>query len=180
MWFQFKLRTFDIFFTAYHITVSIIFKHFLEVKLKLIVIVWQNDTTYFGAIVGRVANRIGGARFTLNGIQYKTPVNDNGKNSLHGITSTFTLFKLSPLYIQFIKTIFSQYQVVPKDSVMYYGLWEGTTRVVLLHSPTRASMVKWVKILFSFIPTLICASLSYKNALFITQNNQESKIYIFI
>ncbi|KAM7471391.1 hypothetical protein LguiA_009574 [Lonicera macranthoides] len=44
----------------------------------------SNDTTYFGAIVGRVANRIGGARFTLNGIQYKTPVNDNGKNTLHG------------------------------------------------------------------------------------------------
>ncbi|VVB04499.1 unnamed protein product [Arabis nemorensis] len=28
---------------------------------------YKNDTTYFGAIVGRVANRIGGAEFTLNG-----------------------------------------------------------------------------------------------------------------
>lgn len=43
----------------------------------------QNDTTYFGAVVGRVANRIGGANFTLNGVLYKTVAND-GKNTLHG------------------------------------------------------------------------------------------------
>ncbi|KAL6990325.1 aldose 1-epimerase [Sarracenia purpurea var. burkii] len=44
---------------------------------------YMNDTTYFGATVGRVANRIGGARFTLNGILYKLDAND-GKNTLHG------------------------------------------------------------------------------------------------
>ncbi|KAL7192128.1 hypothetical protein ACSBR2_024050 [Camellia fascicularis] len=44
---------------------------------------YKNDSTYFGAIVGRVANRIGGAQFTLNGIHYKLPAND-GKNTLHG------------------------------------------------------------------------------------------------
>ncbi|XP_047973058.1 galactose mutarotase isoform X2 [Salvia hispanica] len=43
----------------------------------------QNDTTYFGALVGRVANRISGAQFTLNGVVYKLPDNDNG-NTLHG------------------------------------------------------------------------------------------------
>ncbi|GMJ04963.1 hypothetical protein like AT3G47800 [Hibiscus trionum] len=44
---------------------------------------YKNDTTYFGAIVGRVANRIGGAKFTLNGVTYKTVAND-GKNTLQG------------------------------------------------------------------------------------------------
>ncbi|KAJ4824174.1 hypothetical protein Tsubulata_011904 [Turnera subulata] len=44
---------------------------------------YKNDTTYFGAIVGRVANRIGGAQFTLNGVNYKLPPNE-GKNMLHG------------------------------------------------------------------------------------------------
>ncbi|CAM8878546.1 unnamed protein product [Rhodiola kirilowii] len=44
---------------------------------------YKNDTTYFGAIVGRVANRIGGARFKLNGVTYKFPAND-GNNTLHG------------------------------------------------------------------------------------------------
>lgn len=35
-----------------------------------------------GATVGRVANRIGGAKFTLNGKEYKLTANDNG-NTLH-------------------------------------------------------------------------------------------------
>lgn len=38
---------------------------------------------YLGAIVGRTANRIDRARFTLNGRMYQLPVN-NGPNSLHG------------------------------------------------------------------------------------------------
>ena len=38
---------------------------------------------YFGATVGRVANRIAGGRFLLDGAEYQTPVN-NGLNSLHG------------------------------------------------------------------------------------------------
>lgn len=52
----------------------------LQVKFKFV----QNDTTYFGALVGRVANRISGAQFTLNGVVYKLPDNDNG-NTLHGM-----------------------------------------------------------------------------------------------
>jgi aldose 1-epimerase len=38
---------------------------------------------YFGATVGRYANRIGGAKFTLNGKTYTLAKND-GANSLHG------------------------------------------------------------------------------------------------
>ncbi len=38
---------------------------------------------YFGATVGRVANRIGGAKFSLDGKDYQLAVN-NGPNTLHG------------------------------------------------------------------------------------------------
>lgn len=43
----------------------------------------HRDTSYMGAVVGRVANRIGGASFELNGTEYRLKAN-NGSNHLHG------------------------------------------------------------------------------------------------
>ena len=42
-----------------------------------------NGSGALGAVVGRNANRIGGAEFDLNGVHYELAKNDNGKNSLH-------------------------------------------------------------------------------------------------
>ena len=39
---------------------------------------------FLGACVGPVANRIGGASFKLDSTVFHTPVNDNGRNTLHG------------------------------------------------------------------------------------------------
>ena len=44
---------------------------------------------YFGAIVGRYANRIGKGRFSLNGKEYTLPKND-GENTLHGGIRNFS------------------------------------------------------------------------------------------
>lgn len=44
---------------------------------------YRAQNKYIGALVGRYANRIGGAKFTLDGVEYKLAAND-GKNSLHG------------------------------------------------------------------------------------------------
>ncbi|WP_040547305.1 aldose epimerase family protein [Pedosphaera parvula] len=44
---------------------------------------YQKNGPYFGAIVGRVANRVAGARFTLDGKTYNLANND-GTNQLHG------------------------------------------------------------------------------------------------
>ena len=46
------------------------------------------NSPYFGALVGRYGNRIGGAKFTLEGKTYTLAAN-NGHNSLHGGIKSF-------------------------------------------------------------------------------------------
>ncbi|MFI9555174.1 aldose epimerase family protein [Nonomuraea endophytica] len=44
---------------------------------------YHTRSRYFGAVVGRYANRVAGGRFVLDGVEHILPVN-NGANSLHG------------------------------------------------------------------------------------------------
>ncbi|MBO6511602.1 MAG: galactose mutarotase [Roseibium sp.] len=48
------------------------------------------DSSYFGAIVGRCANRIADGRFVLDGKQIQLDRNENGQHHLHGGRSGFS------------------------------------------------------------------------------------------
>jgi len=58
----------------------------------------KNQNTYFGALIGRYANRIAKGTFTLDGKTYHIPVNNNG-NALHGGTVGFNqkVWKAAPI-----------------------------------------------------------------------------------
>jgi len=54
-----------------------------------------NNTSYLGAIIGRYGNRIGGAKFSLDGNEYQLAKNDNDKNrgssNARGLTVAFNI-----------------------------------------------------------------------------------------
>ncbi len=55
----------------------------------------QNPGPFFGTLVGRYANRIAHAKFTLDGHEYQLPKND-GENTLHGGTHGLDKYVWTP------------------------------------------------------------------------------------
>lgn len=55
---------------------------------------YREASGYIGASVGRYANRIAGARFTLDGVEHRIPPNE-GENALHGGPGGFDSYEWS-------------------------------------------------------------------------------------
>jgi len=61
---------------------------------------YVKTANYFGASVGRYANRIGKGRFTLDGKTYQLELNNNGVAALHGGARGFDKVVWSVLYVK--------------------------------------------------------------------------------
>lgn len=44
---------------------------------------YRGHPRFYGAVAGRYANRIGGAKFSFDGVEYRLPANSGGVNNLH-------------------------------------------------------------------------------------------------
>ncbi|AQQ70649.1 Aldose 1-epimerase precursor [Limihaloglobus sulfuriphilus] len=60
---------------------------------------YAERSPYFGATVGRVANRIDSGSFTLDGVEYQLAKNENGRHHLHGGNKGFNnvIWRAQPL-----------------------------------------------------------------------------------
>ena len=87
---------------------------------------------YFGAVVGRFANRIAAGRFTLDGVSYRLARN-NGPNSLHGGERGFDKVLWSGESFQTDSTAGVTFRYVSPDGEEGYP---GTVRVAVTYTLT--------------------------------------------
>lgn len=93
---------------------------------------------YFGAIIGRVANRIAKGKFTLDGKEYTLAVN-NGPNSLHGGKKGFDKVVWKPAAIKVADGSGISFWYTSKDSEEGYP---GTLTVGVTYTLTNDNELK--------------------------------------
>ncbi|MCU1494192.1 MAG: galactose-epimerase [Acidimicrobiaceae bacterium] len=105
---------------------------------------------YFGALIGRYANRIAAGKFTLDGTSYQVPIN-NGPNALHGGTIGFDQKVWTPTVLQSDRTAALQLEYVSPngemgfpgtlDTIATYTLDNDNRLTLTFHATTDAPTV---------------------------------------
>ena len=90
---------------------------------------------YFGAIIGRYANRIAGGRFTLDGKTYQIPTND-GPNALHGGPKGFDEHVWSAAQVRVGTSVGVKLSYTSPDGQMGFP---GTMKVSVTYLLTRGN-----------------------------------------
>lgn len=91
---------------------------------------YLRDTPYFGAIVGRYANRIAKGKFTLDGQEYNLAVN-NGPNHLHGGITGFDKVIWNPEEITTNEEVSLKLSYLSRDGEEGYP---GNLEVTIIYS----------------------------------------------
>lgn len=90
----------------------------------------KTNTSYFGASIGRYGNRIGNAKFSIDGKEYHTPAND-GPNTLHGGTRGFDKYVWSAKEVSGDNPAVELQIVSPDGDQGFPGMLTDTVRYTL-------------------------------------------------
>ena len=105
---------------------------------------YLNNVSYLGAIIGRCSNRIEGARFLLNGIEYEVGKN-NGNHQLHGGFVGFDKVVWAAKIIEVDKGEALQLDYISKDGEEGFP-GELTTRVIYTLTEDNALEIEYLAV----------------------------------
>lgn len=94
---------------------------------------------YFGALVGRVANRVAKGKFTLNGKSYQLAIN-NGENHLHGGLKGFDKVVWSAQEVPAINGVAVKFSYLSPDGEEGYP---GNCRVEAIYTLTEGNELRF-------------------------------------